>query len=139
MKKILLSFFVFGLFTLGLAAQQISLPAVYETAEQLTARYELSDEQQAELSGILATRTSNLEAINELREENEPLFWQKRRAIYVGQQASIERILTSKEQHTALAELRISDRRAESDLIKELLAAGHSRDEARLMLLRQRY
>lgn len=139
MNKLLLSLSLLVVFASGLNAQSASSPAVYESKAELIERYALNDAQQSALDVILARRQSNLAAIESLRVTDESAFWSKRKAIYQGQQKSIERMLTTKQQQTAFSEVKKNDRIAESVIIKRLLAEGHSKEVARFLLLTERY
>ncbi|PHI21475.1 hypothetical protein CEQ90_03495 [Lewinellaceae bacterium SD302] len=138
MKK----FFLLSLFTcftfLSLVAQR-SLPEIYETAEELNLRYQFDEEQQVEVVRILENRVKNMEEIEELRNSNEPIYWMKRKAIYLGEQGSIRMILNTEAQIAAHSQVRRELRLAESNLIKGYLADGKSKAEARQLLLQNKY
>jgi Skp family chaperone for outer membrane proteins len=139
MKKLLISCSLLLVFAVSLAAQSVGTPLIYESGEKMVERYNLNDEQQSALDIIINRRQENLEAIHPLLSTDEAVYWNKRKAIYLGQQNSIERILTTNEQRTAFSEVKKNDRIAESVIIKRLLAAGQKREVARFLLLTERY
>ncbi|MEL6143171.1 MAG: hypothetical protein AAFU67_16335 [Bacteroidota bacterium] len=126
-------------FAFSIAAQGSAIPAIYEDATTIADRYQLDDEQVIKLADIITTRNNNLAAVESLRDADGPTFWRKRKAIYTGQQASIKRLLTSKEQLLLFAEQHTENRKIESKLLKEMLAAGHARELARLLVWQQLY
>lgn len=137
-KSFSVSLVLFFLFTLSLSAQR-QLPAIFENAEGLIARYELNEKQQVALERILDQREQNLAAIEDLKASNELSYWQKRKNIYLGEQASIKMILDTPQQIAAFDQRRLEVRREESILIKELIAEGYNKQEARLLLLQRKY
>ncbi len=139
MKKLTLFLYLFFVCTVAVFAQKTTLPAIYEDAATISARYQLDDSQQAQLEKILATRAANLEAVAPLQTTDQQSFWKKRKAIYLGQQAAIERMLAGKAQKQAFAELKLANRLAESELMRALLDQGYSREEVRLLVIEQRY
>lgn len=139
MKKLTLFLSLFVLCSIAVFAQKTTLPPIYEDAAAISERYQLDESQQAQLQKILATRAANLEAIAPLQTTDQVSFWQKRKAVYVGQQAAIERLLTTKAQKQAFAELKLANRVAESELMRELLDQGYTREEVRLLVIERRY
>lgn len=139
MKKLLFSCSFVLVFAAGLVAQSVNVPAIYESDTEMIERYSLNDEQVAALSVITSRRQKNLAAISSLRSTDEVTYWNKRKAIYLGQQNSIERMLVNKEQQAAFSEVKKNNRIAESVIIKRLLAEGHKREVARFLLLTERY
>lgn len=139
MKKLILFLSLLVLCSATAFGQKTTLPPIYEDAAALGARYQLSNAQQAKLQKIIATRQANLEAIAALQTSDQLTFWKKRKAVYIGQQAAIERLLETKTQKQAFAELKLANRIAESELMRELLDQGHSREEVRLLVIEQRY
>lgn len=139
MKKLLLSCSLLLVFIISLQAQSIDVPAIYENEAELIERYNFNDKQLPALAEIINRRQLNLAAISSLRLTDEQGYWSKRKAIYLGQQNSIERLLVNKEQKAAFSEVKKNDRIAESVIIKRLLAEGHERERARFLLLTERY
>lgn len=139
MKKLLFSCSLLLLFTVSLVAQSANVPAIYESDAEMIERYSLNDEQVSALSVITDRRQKNLTAISSLLSTDEAIYWNKRKAIYLGQQNSIERMLINKEQKAAFSEVKKNNRIAESVIIKRLLAEGHKREVARFLLLTERY
>lgn len=139
MRKTMLSLGFCFLFAIAGFAQEAKLPAVYQSESELSQLYQFNDEQRDKLSIILANRDANLVAIEDLLETDEPRFWEKRKAIYQGYRNSLEMLLNNKTQDRVFASQKTADRKAESDLIKQYLAEGYNRKEARLQLLRSRY
>ncbi len=139
MKKIILFLTIsFGLAS-SIFAQKMVLPPIYEDAATLQARYQLDEQQQAELTKILATRQANLEAIVALQSSDPQSFWKKRKATYLGQQAAIERLLVGKTQKAAFAAVKLANRLAESEQMQALLADGYNREEVRFLVLGRLY
>lgn len=139
MKKLILFLSLFVLCSTAVFAQKTTLPPIYEDAATISERYQFDENQQAQLQKILATRKANLEAIATLQTTDQLTFWKKRKAIYVGQQAAIERLLATKAQKQAFAELKLANRVAESELMRDLLDQGYSREEVRLLVIERRY
>jgi len=139
MNKPLSILFLALAFTAGLSAQRAVLPEIYETAEEMATHYALSSEQLPALERIIEARNENLAAVAELRQSDEVRFWTKRKAIYQGQQAALERLLNTEQQQQLFKAQRIADRRAESELLKALVAEGKPRAEAKMLMLAQRY
>lgn len=139
MKKLLLTGCLLLCSLLLLNAQKQELPAIYQSEAALTEYYQLTETQQVALRKIIANRNQNLAAIESIRATQEQTFWNKRKAIYRGQQNSIERLLINKNQRTLFYAQKKNDRLAESKIIKRLLAEGHQREVARFLLLTERY
>lgn len=138
--------FAFGLTSFAQQRQQaptsaIQAPtsAIYESAEELMARYNFDEAQTKRLTKILQNRRDNLTELEPLRAKDEARYWQKRKAAFVGEQASIGLILTTEAQQKAHAEVRYAMRRLESETIKGLLAAGYNKADARLLMLKEIY
>lgn len=138
MKRLLLLTCLMCGSLLSLMAQQ-QLPEIYESKEALTARYQLSQEQQAELDLVLENRQSNFEEIEQLRSGNESHYWLKRKAIYLGEQGSIRMILDTPEQIAAYGALARKIRVEESEMIQAYLGEGKDKTEARMLLLKNKY
>lgn len=134
MKYLFLPLFL--LTTGWVGAQDLARQAEAATAE-LTAYYQLDDEQRAQVYVIETTRLNNLAAIDNLETGNSRTYWSKRQAIVLGQEESLDRILHP-EQRKLLQEKRLARRIAESDLVRELKAKGYSQERIRLEVL-QRY
>lgn len=134
MKNLL---FLFLLLFASWASAQTSDRAVEAATAELTAYYQLDDEQRAQVYVIEATRLNNLAAIEKLETGNSRVYWQKRKAIVLGQEESLDRILRP-EQRELLQQKRLARRIAESDLVRELKAKGYSQERIRLAVL-QRY
>jgi len=138
--KVRVLFLVLSLsFTLSLFSQDSAVPAIYEDASAMANRYQLDEQQTAKLADIITTRNNNLAAIEDLRNTNGPTFWQKRKAIYTGQQASVKRLLNSREQQLLFAEQHTANRIVESKLLREMIEAGHSKETAKLLVWQQLY
>lgn len=134
MKNLL---FLFLLLSASWASAQTSDRAVEAATAELVAYYQLDDEQRAQAYAIEATRLNNLVAIDKLETGNSRVYWQKRKAIVLGQEESLDRILRP-EQRELLQQKRLERRIAESDLVRELKAKGYSQERIRLAVL-QRY
>jgi len=138
--KVRLFFLAFSLpIIMSLHAQNLAVPAIYEDATAMAARYQLDDQQIDKLADIITTRNNNLAAIEDLRNTDGPTYWQKRKAIYTGQQASVKRMLKNREQERLFGEQHTANRIAESKLLREMLQAGHSRETAKLLAWQQLY
>jgi hypothetical protein len=111
--------------------------AVEAATAELTAYYGLDAEQRAQVYAIEQTRLDNLAAVEAREQGNSLIYWEKRKAIVLGEEKSLERILRP-DQRQLLQEKRLARRIAESELVRELKAQGYSRDRIRLAVL-QRY
>ena len=134
MKNLLFLFFVLSA---SWAAAQSSDRAVEAATAELVAYYQLDAEQRAQAYVIEKTRLANLAAIEALETGNSRVYWQKRKAIVLGQEESLDRILNP-EQRELLQDKRRARRLAESELVRELKAKGYSQERIRLEVL-QRY
>jgi hypothetical protein len=113
------------------------LPGDVEAATaELTVRYQLDDDQRPLVYAIEQTRLNNLAAIEALERDNSQTYWQKRRAIVLGEEQALDRILRP-EQRQILQEQRLARRIAESDLVRELKAQGYSKERIRMEVLRR--
>lgn len=135
MKKLFFPLFLL-LIAGGVGAQDLARQAEAATAE-LADHYQLDDEQRAQVYVIEMTRLNNLAAIEKLETGNSRTYWHKRRAIVLGQEQSLDRILRP-EQRELLQQKRLERRIAESELVRELKAKGYDQERIRLEVL-QRY
>ncbi|MEO0626262.1 MAG: hypothetical protein AAFY36_00025 [Bacteroidota bacterium] len=119
-------------------AQQLNADSPYMTKDELVSHYDLDESQAAEIDRIIDQRESNLSSLEAFTIQDTELYWNKRRAIYFGELTSIRLILDKPDQFDIHdAELR-DQRKAETELVRELVAAGHEPKAARLLML-ERY
>jgi hypothetical protein len=134
MKNLLL---LFLLALNGWASAQSTEQAAEAATAELAAHYQLDAEQRGQVYVIEKTRLDNLAAVEAREQDNSLVYWEKRKAIVLGEEKALERILRP-DQRQLLQEKRLARRIAESELVRELKAQGYSRDRIRLAVL-QRY
>jgi len=139
MNKLICRSLFFLFLGLGTLSAQRQLPIIFEDAAALTARYDLDQNQVKALGDILEQRQNNFAALQDAKGLDELTYWQKRKNIYVGEQTSMRMMLKTPEQLAAFGQLKQEVRLEESRLIKSLIAEGHSKQEARLLLLQRKY
>ena len=133
MKKIFLTFFV-ALLAIGTYAQTIDRAAVQQATDELTALYQLDDDQQAKMYTIQERHFKNLAEIESLNNTDRKLYIQKRRAARMGTDASTKRLLTTA-QMPIFDQQQLERRKKESDLIKQMKANGASKEDIQLAIL----
>lgn len=133
MKKIFLTFFV-ALIVIGTYAQTIDRSAVQQATNELTALYQLDDEQQTKMLTIQERHFKNMAQIESLRDTDQKLYVQKKKAVRMGTDASTKRLLTEA-QMPIFNEQQVERRKKESALIKQMKANGASKEEIQLAIL----
>ncbi|MEM8583624.1 MAG: hypothetical protein AAGF87_05110 [Bacteroidota bacterium] len=138
MKHLFLSVVLaLGVFS-HLSAQQLSTSEVYKSKSELIAHYDLDDEQAVEIDRIIDQRENNLNTLDAFGIQGSEVYLSKRRAMFYGEMTSIRLILNKPAQIEIYdAELR-AHRRAETERVRELVAAGHEPAKARVLML-ERY
>lgn len=124
------------LITGALAAQNRSA-TVEQAVLEKTELYQLTDEQVKELYVIEERHERNLNEIETLRESEYLLFLQKRKVVVDHTNGSLRQIL-NEEQRQTFYQQEVAKRRTRSEDIRELRAAGKSKQEIELILL-ERY
>ena len=133
MKKIFLTFFV-ALLAIGTYAQTIDRAAVQQATDEMTALYQLDDDQKAKMYTIQERHFKNMAEIESLNNTDQKLYIQKRRAVRMGTDASTKRLLTEA-QMPIFDKQQLERRKKESDLIKQMKANGASKEEIQLAIL----
>lgn len=100
--------------------------AARKATEELTATYNLSEEQAPKMYVIQERRFRNLSEIESLKTTDEALYFQKLKSIRLGAEASIERMLTP-EQLPILQREKAERRKLAGKRIIELEQSGASK------------
>ena len=115
-------------------AISIDKEAARKAADEMITRYSLDAEQAAQAYKIQERRLRNEADIASLKETNNLLFLQKRKAIRIGTEGTLKRMLTPSQMEIFNA--RAAARRLQdSDFIKELKQKGLTQEEMKLALL----
>jgi hypothetical protein len=112
--------------------------SVEKGVQELTQRYQLNEQQVAEMYTILERKERNLAEIAELESTDYRVYLEKKRIIRTHTEGSIRRFL-SEEQRQIQREEQLAYRRTTSNTIKELQAAGKTKEEIELILLERGY
>ena len=96
-----------------------------QMTDKLTEKYNLTEEQQAEMLTIQQRTFNDLEEIAHLKKSNVSLHIQKMRALKMGMEGSMERIFNA-DQRAILAQEKAAFRQQKSVLYSDLKAKGAS-------------
>lgn len=123
MKNTILSFALL-LFGLSLAAQS-GQPTAQSLTDKMAEKYQLTDQQKTEMLTIQERLLRNLSEIEGLKKTDPTQHIEKMRALKMGTDSSIERLLT-KEQLTIFRQEKAEFRKQKSTLYSDLKAKGAS-------------
>lgn len=133
MKKIFLTCLV-ALLAVGAYAQSIDRAAVQQATDELAALYQLDDEQKAKMFTIQERHFKNMAQVEPIKNTDQKLYVQKKRAVRMGTDASTKRLLTEA-QMPIFNEQQLERRKKESEIIKQMKANGASKEEIQLAIL----
>jgi hypothetical protein len=128
--KMLLFFLLLG----GIVSAQERSATVEQAVQEHIARYNLSDEQVAQMYVIEERRERNLQEIEVLRESNYRLYLEKQQSVRNNSEGTIRQVL-HKEQRYILDQEQAAYRQATSNLIQQMRQEGKSKEEIELALL----
>lgn len=126
--------FILFLFLGGALMAQDRSAAVEQAVQELNQRYQLNDQQLAEVYVIQERKERNLAEIAHLESTDQRTYLEKKRIIRTHTEGSIRRFLTPAQrsiQHQEQTEYR----RATSKLIQQMQREGKSKEEIQLILL----
>ena len=123
MKNTILSFALL-LFGLSLAAQS-GQPTAQSLTDKMAEKYQLTDQQKTEMLTIQERLLRNLSEIEGLKKTDPTQHIEKMRALKMGTDSSIERLLT-KDQLTIFRQEKAEFRKQKSTLYSDLKAKGAS-------------
>lgn len=115
-------------------ATTIDKEAARKAADAMTALYSLDAAQSAKAYTIQERRLRNEASIASLKETNNQLYLQKRKAIRTGTEASLKRMLNPSQMEVFKAR-ELARRKQDSDFLKTLKEKGMTQDEMKLALL----
>ena len=118
----------------GAIMAQSRSTSVEKGVQELTQRYQLNDQQIAEMYTIMERKERNLAEIAELETTDYRVYLEKKRIIRTHTDGSIRRFL-NEDQRQIQREEQLAYRRTTSDMIKKLQAAGKTKAEIELILL----
>ena len=118
----------------GTMMAQSRSTTVEKGVQELTQRYQLNDQQIAEMYTILERKERNLAEIAELETTDHRVYLEKKRIIRTHTEGSIRRFL-NEDQRQIQREEQLVYRRTTSNIIKEMQAAGKTKAEIELILL----
>ncbi len=119
------------LFSVTLSAQDSPGPEAVRAVEEMDARYQLSEEQEAEALVIQERRLRNLAEIEYLKEQDRKLYLRKKDAIRQGTEASVQRML-NKEQLPILKQAFAERRMRVAELVQKMKEEGASQEEIQM-------
>ena len=119
------------LFSVALSAQDSPSPEAVRAVEEMDARYQLSEEQEAEALVIQERRLRNLAEIEYLKEQDRKLYLRKKDAIRQGTEASVQRML-NKEQLPILKQAFAERRMRVAELVQKMKEEGASQEEIQM-------
>ena len=123
MKNVILSFALLFLgLTLTAQSEQTSAQSL---TDKLTEKYQLTEQQKTDMLVIQERLLSNLSEIEGLKKTDLPLYVQKMRALKIGTDSSIERLLT-KEQMAIFRQDKSEFRKQKSTVYSDLKSSGAS-------------
>ncbi len=129
--------FAFALLVCALAptwAQQELESKARQATDELAALYKLDAMQQQEMYRIQLRKFRNLQEIAPYKASNRELYYQKLKAIRVGTDGSIKRMLHNDQMAIYYEQLR-QRREREARLLKELRSRGASEEEIQQALI----
>lgn len=110
--------------------------SVEQAVQELNQRYQLNDQQIAEMYTIQERKERNLAEIAPLEATDYRIYLEKKRIIRTHTEGSIRRFL-NEEQRQIQREEQMAYRRATSAMIKQLQAEGKDKEEIELLLLKR--
>lgn len=132
-----MKYFVFALLVCmagsGWAQQALERKA-REATDALAALYKLDEAQQQEMYRIQLRKYRNLQEIAPYKTSNRELYYQKLKAIHLGTDGSIKRMLRNEQMAVYYEQLR-QRREREARLLKELRSRGASEQETQQALI----
>lgn len=122
------------LIAFAMNAQEVSAVEVNEQTEALQQVYNLSDQQVVEMQKIQERKLRNLASIQNLKEENQDLYYQKLKAIQYNTDISIQRLLNS-DQMKIFYERSVDRRQRQAELARKLQDQGATPTEIERALI----
>ncbi len=119
---------LFAISTMGFAQQDNLEQKARKATDELTALYKLDAAQQQEMYRIQLRKYRNLQEIAPYKNTDRQLYYQKLKAIRLGTDGSIKRLLHNDQMAIYYEQLR-QRREREARLIKELRSKGASQQE----------
>ena len=120
--------------SISLSAQSDHQTEITQAVNEQTALYDLTSDQQEEMTVIQERRFRNLDEIAVLEQSDYRLFLEKKRAIRLNTDGSIRRMLTEAQREIHNQQL-IAYRQETSDLIRQYRQEGKSKQEIELLIL----
>lgn len=132
MKKTILLLPLLALATF-LSAQSIDKADIQAATDAAVNLYQLDENQVEGMYKIQERRLRNLVEIESVKNSNEALYLQKKNAIRLGMEASIQRLLRD-DQQSALRAQQLERRKAESALIQKMKQEGADKEAIQLAI-----
>lgn len=127
---------LFVIHTMSYAQQSDLEMKARQATDELTALYKLDEAQQQEMYRIQLRKYRNLQEIAPYKNTDRQLYYQKLKAIRLGTDGSIKRLLHNDQMAIYYEQLR-QRREREARLIKELRSKGASQQEIDEALIRE--
>ncbi len=134
MKKILIVVALMVISSATFAQQKVNKRSIRQATAELTALYNLSEAQQAKVYDIQERRLTNLAQIAHLESEDYKTYLLKRRAVRIGTENAIKRLLEGRQ--LDIFQVQMEQRRQrEIEKMQALKQQGATKQEIEIALL----